>query len=793
MVAISSYFAQVGIKVDEKALKDVDKYLSRLEAKLSKGIGGKGLKLNVYIDEAKFDKHLRGVMQRAGKGTPLKLANVTIDPASLMKSIRETLAKAQIRAPITAVLSRASLTTLRAQVSTALQGLPINVRVGNVSQRGGSSGNGSVSAARRASLTGRGDPSMQEFLMGKPDKSSLSAGNRRYVDAILSKSFGGVGGSSMTGMAIQGGLGGLARMGAGSAMGRVAGMAGMAMGGPMGGALGMMGSGVLSMAGSAFTGIWSTLGKVVTLPFQAISGAASAVTGAFYRIALAATPLVMGFNAIDRRVRESTVQGVALNQAVKDYGSTGAQESSWLMNMANNSGAEYSALVEPYTTFISASAPAMGLSESKGIFEALTQYGTTHGANTFSMNNALKAFGQMSAKGTVQLEELKNQVGDAMGFGGMMPIFADAWQQLQGRTGSSKLTGQKALDELLKATEKRQVIASKILPLVEKIARERSAGSIETMRNSSQGQRALFMNQVKGGWQNFTAGGGESGLQYFWQMMQEFSTWWKDNGFILGRYFHATMIGLDAFRLSLMELWQFITTGKHNSLTDWARSLGIDVDVIRDSLLRLRDAVLKLLGIDSNNVGTILETIVERLIQFINRLQDIANGGTRVVEGANSIIRPSSGVMSQPQANSLTESIRKDGFNLKGTMMSEWDNRLDKSRLGGLWNIIGGTKDATSAAAGALYDFGTGSGGKPVSLPPSVPNWKPEGWGTTPSDIGATRRSDFSTQQVNHSVRLEVTGNAEVIGALMDEKSRSQFPILFSQELTKALVQAPKQ
>ena len=405
---IAQYYANVGIKVDEKALKDVDKYLSKLEAKLSKGVGGKGLKLNVYIDEAKFDKHLRGVMQRAGKGTPLKLANVTVDPASLAKSIRETIGKAQFRAPIQAVLSRASLSTLRAQVAGALQGLPINVRVGNVSRSGGGGnrGDGSESARRRASLTGRGDPSLQEFLMGKPDKSSLSAGNRRYVDAITGKAFGGVGGTSLSGMAIQGGLGGLARMGSGSFLGRAAGMAGMALGGPMGGALGLAVSGVASLAGSAFTGIWSTLGKVITLPFQAISGAASMVTGAFYRIALAAVPLVAGFSVVNKNVQQVTSRNIALDTTAGRFGSNADTEKKWLMNMANREGMSYSTMIDPYTSYMAAAAPTLGLTKTRSAFEAFNQYGSTHGATKESSGRALYAFSQMASKGTIMSEEL---------------------------------------------------------------------------------------------------------------------------------------------------------------------------------------------------------------------------------------------------------------------------------------------------------------------------------------------------------------------------------------------------
>ena len=800
MVAISSYFATVGARVDEKSLKDVDKFLAKLEAKLSRGVGGKGLKLNVYIDEAKFDKHLRGVMQRAGKGTPLKLANVTVDPASLAKSIRETIGKAQFRAPIQAVLSRASLSTLRAQVAGALQGLPINVRVGNVSRSGGGGnrGDGSESARRRASLTGRGDPSLQEFLMGKPDKSSLSAGNRRYVDAITGKAFGGVGGNSLSGMAIQGGLGGLARMGSGSFLGRAAGMAGMALGGPMGGALGLATSGIVSLAGSAFTGIWSALGKVITLPFQAISGAASMVTGAFYRIALAAVPLVAGFGLVNKNVQQQKSRQVAMNTISKSFGSTGEAESRWLMNMSNREGMRYDTLVDPFTSFIASSAPSMGLAGAKNIFEAFTQFGLTRGADDESMKRAMVAVSQMSGKGKIGAEELRQQLGDARGFGEMQSIFAEAYQRSLGRTGTSVKTGQKAIEELGDQMKKGNVYSEKVLPYVAEIAKRMAAPGLAEARGASFAEQNRFMNQLTIGWRNFSQGGGEQGISYFWQMMQKMGQWWISNGDSLGRMFHATIIGLDAFRLSVMEVWKFLSSGEHNSITDWARSLGIDVDVIRESLLRLRDAILKLLGIDSNNVGTILETIIDRLVVFINRLAEIANGATQVVRGVDQVKQAT---MGKNQEYNNSSFMGKTMMLTKETLrniadMTPFGRMINYDRptvMGGIGGIISGTSAATTAATGAMVDLGTGSGGKPTYLPPSAQGWKPEGWGTTPADVGATRRSDFAPQQVNHNVRLEVTGNAEVIGALMDEKSKAQFPIFFSQELTKAMVQAPKQ
>ena len=394
---IAGYWASVGIKTDEKDLKKVDVYLKKIESRLSKTAGKKGLQVNLFVDEAKFHKHLQGVLNRAGKSSPFKLSNVTIDPTKLVASVRDVFMRAQFKAPITATISRASLGTIRSQVQAALQGITIGVRTASVSSRGagGSQGTGSVAASRRASITGRGDPSMQEFLMGRPDKSSLSASNRRYVDAILGKSFGGVGGNSLSGMAVQGGLGGLARVGSSGVMGRVAGMAGMAMGGPMGAAMGMVGSGVLSLAGSAFTGIWSTLGKVITLPFQAISGAASMVTGAFYRIALAAIPVVAGFNVVNKNVQQVTSRNIALDTTAGRFGSNAEKEKSWLMNMANREGMSYSTMIDPYTSYMSAAAPTLGLEKTRSAFEAFNQYGSTHGATKESSGRALYAFSQI--------------------------------------------------------------------------------------------------------------------------------------------------------------------------------------------------------------------------------------------------------------------------------------------------------------------------------------------------------------------------------------------------------------
>ena len=373
----------------------------------------------------------------------------------------------------------------------------------------------------------------------------------------------------------------------------------------------------------------------------------------------------------------------------------------------------------------------------------------------------------------------------------MKGLVAEAYQLKLGKNASNMLKGDKAITALTDAMKKGSVKTAELIPFLDALMRRDAAPGLAQARQSSIAGENRFGNEKDRFWDNFNKGGGESGVKKFWDMAAGMMTWFANNGAALGRAFETSIYWLDAFKAGVYELSQFISTGEHNSFTDWARSLGVDVDVIRESLLRLRDSVLKLLGIDSNNVGTILETIIDRLIVFINRLQEIANGATRVVNGVNSIVRPSSGVMTPTEATNFSQSIRNNGFSLKDTLMSNFDNRLNGSRLGGLWNIFGGTKDATVSATGALVDLGTGNGGKPVSLPPSIPSWKPDGWGTTPESM-AKRPEYTNSQNVSVNGRIEVIGNPEVLGALMDEKAKSQFPIMLTSMIAKEVVGAPK-
>lgn len=405
MTAISNYWASVGIKTDEKGLRDVDRYLKKIEQRLQQGVGKTGLSITPKINTAAFEKHLRSVLRGiGGKGNTALRVNVQISEQGLRKSIEGLLSKKNFNIPVTATLSKASLTAIRQQLQTALVGVPIHARLSGTS--GGRQPNRALGTNTGANYSWSPNPSgrkgsaphLTEWLGGRPERSSLSAANRRYSDSIINQGFFGPDGAPKTFSGFMGEsvLGGLGRVGSSTAIGRGISSFGSVLGGARGGAMGLIASAAIPAIAGTFKGIWAGLGAVVTAPFKLIGGAASAVTGSFYRIALAAAPLIAGFAYLNRTIQQGQQRQIALNTVSKSLGSSGQAESKWLMDMAQRDGIRYNTLIDPYTTFIASASPAMGLTGAKDVFESFTQFGLTRGANDVSMGLAMKAVSQIN-------------------------------------------------------------------------------------------------------------------------------------------------------------------------------------------------------------------------------------------------------------------------------------------------------------------------------------------------------------------------------------------------------------
>ena len=68
MVALSSYWASVGIRVDNKDLSKVDAYLTKIENKLKQGINNSKVAFTPKINIPAFEKHIRSALRSVGTG-----------------------------------------------------------------------------------------------------------------------------------------------------------------------------------------------------------------------------------------------------------------------------------------------------------------------------------------------------------------------------------------------------------------------------------------------------------------------------------------------------------------------------------------------------------------------------------------------------------------------------------------------------------------------------------------------------------------------------------------------------
>lgn len=623
MVAVSSYFASVGVRVDNKTLKDVDQFLAKIDKKMQSGTGKKGLLVTPKIDVAAFEKHLRSVL-RGFKNNTFRV-KVQVSEEGLKKSLDSIFSKRSIRVPITARFTAETLTGLRQQLQAAMLGIPLHANVKVNTSRGrsgaalGTHTGAQYSWSPNPSGKGGSTPHLTEWLAGRPDKSTLSAANRRYGDAIVKNGLlKNINPNSIPGVLSESFLGGLGRVGSSTIAGRgLSSLLGATMG-PRAGAIGLIASSIIPAITGSFKMIWSSFGTMISAPFKLVGGAANMVVSGFYRLALAIAPVVAAFAGIDTQVRQTTTRGIAMNTMAERYGSTGAEERRWLMNMSNRDGVIFNDIVDPFVNFVSASAPSMGLEGAKSIYETLVQYGNVHGANPESMKRALVAFGQISSKGQVMAEELKGQIGDAQGFGGMIPIFAEAWSRVQGKDPS---TVKEPVKELLDAMSKGNVIASKILPVVEEIARERSKSGVEASRETANAERSRFLNQITNFWSNFSAGGGESGLAKFWKLLQGFGSWLESNGGVFGRRFELLIYDLDIFWTGIKEFADFAMNGTENDLVDIFRSWGINLQEIRKDVLEIFDSLKNIfMGSEGGNWS---DTLVTKIQNFSIGLQRI--------------------------------------------------------------------------------------------------------------------------------------------------------------------------
>ena len=263
-------------------------------------------------------------------------------------------------------------------------------------------------------------------------------------------------------------------------------------------------------------------------------------------------------------------------------------------------------------------------------------------------------------------------------------------------------------------------------------------------------------------------------------------TWFANTGAALGRAFETSIYWLDAFKAGVYELSQFVSTGEHNSFTDWASSWGVNLVALRDGVIGLYEQVETIFkgGEDSSWV----KTLTTKLQNFTIALQEMFVQLSEMLEGVQRFAYGYQKWSDAPLWRKLTlTAFEGQGMMIQGAAKATWN--AGQATLVGAGAGMDLVTKSTSNAVSDYQLYGNSRGGYNSPIVNDMGRMSPEQYAT------ATRRQDFqavSSPVQSHVVKLEVTGNAEMISALMDEKTRTQLPILLSSEIAKAVVGAPK-
>lgn len=135
--------------------------------------------------------------------------------------------------------------------------------------------------------------------------------------------------------------------------------------------------------------------------------AAGAISSLFQRVAELGPAMVKAIANNERLVQSLT--------NVFKSSSVAADQIAFLRKSANDAGVAVADIQQGFVKFSAAMTGAnIPLGQSNALFSALTKASGSLGLSTDAVNRALEALGQIASKGTVSMEELRQQLGDAL-------------------------------------------------------------------------------------------------------------------------------------------------------------------------------------------------------------------------------------------------------------------------------------------------------------------------------------------------------------------------------------------
>lgn len=301
--------------------------------------------------------------------------------------------------------------------------------------------------------------------------------------------------------------------------------------------------------------------------------------------------------------RDVAAKGLFQNATMPDGSTRDVYDNSnkWFRNYTNRVGLDRNELTPSYQGFMAASMPTLGYEKSQRVFEAFSSFGTVRGATGDSMKRGLVAVQQMASKGTVNAEELKQQLGDAQGFGEAQILFAQAWQMMKNKTNnptdSRLLKGSKATAELQDAMKKNKLIASEILPIVSDLMLAKARPALEEASKTGTANQNRFNNAKTDFFANFAKGGGDAGMSNIWKALADLTQRAADNAEMLGANFRIATAYARVFMAELGELTDWLSgdAKEGNIFTKtFTPEMNEQVKMIKDNILGLFDAFTQL-------------------------------------------------------------------------------------------------------------------------------------------------------------------------------------------------------
>ena len=349
---------------------------------------------------------------------------------------------------------------------------------------------------------------------------------------------------------------------------------------------------------------------------------AGGATGAFMRYGAASLPLiggVYGASALNTANQDLVNANISAESVL---GGRAKELMDRLSERSNYMGINYADTLPQFTKFMASSMPLMGVDSSQQTFESFMQFGRTRGASKVSMNRALTAVGQMSAKGQVMAEELKGQLGDAAGFGEVPQLFAEAYQI---QTGGN-LTGAKARAALMKAMQDGNVKTADVLPLVSKLMDELSRGGIEKARMSSSAQQARAENAITGRnglLQTFSEGGGETAFARLWGSFASAMKEAKPAVESLAKAFNE-ISKYTSFAMLLPQSFKRAFEGRDSWVADVMGQMNAKIVYdLTTGVGELAKEISKTLGTAVDGWGMILKAFGPAITDFLRRMKDV--------------------------------------------------------------------------------------------------------------------------------------------------------------------------